>query len=178
MQIYLIRHGESTSDIDNLFGGDYEDHLTGKGRSQAKELAQKIRDKKIEIIYSSPRWRAKETAEILTQTLNCPIEIIEDLRERNAYGFLTGKNKDEAKLNYPKEVEALKHYSSTIKGAETYEDFKKRILSIYEKLINSDHKVIGILTHGGPIRCLAREILGMGELKKLDDCALFELNKE
>jgi broad specificity phosphatase PhoE len=35
MIIYLIRHGESTSDIDNLYGGDYDDHLTENGKAQA-----------------------------------------------------------------------------------------------------------------------------------------------
>ena len=31
MKIYLIRHGETTSDIEDRFGGDYDDHLTSHG---------------------------------------------------------------------------------------------------------------------------------------------------
>lgn len=31
MKIYLIRHGESTSDIKLRYDGDYDDHLTSKG---------------------------------------------------------------------------------------------------------------------------------------------------
>lgn len=35
MKIYLIRHGESTSDVENRYGGTYNDHLTQKGKAQS-----------------------------------------------------------------------------------------------------------------------------------------------
>jgi len=69
MKIYLIRHGETTGDIDDRFGGDYDDHLTQRGKSQAQELAEKLKGKRIEIIFVSPRIRAKETAEEVRKIL-------------------------------------------------------------------------------------------------------------
>ncbi|MBU1132445.1 histidine phosphatase family protein, partial [Patescibacteria group bacterium] len=89
MKIYLIRHGETTGDIEDRFGGDYDDHLTAKGIEQARELAKQLLNKEIEIIFVSPLMRAVETAEEVEKVLHVPVEVLEDLRERNNYGVLT-----------------------------------------------------------------------------------------
>lgn len=98
MKIYLMRHGQTTGDIEDKFGGDYDDRLTELGKSQAKELAKKLKNLNIEKIFYSPRIRAAETAEIVNKATNILIEQVDDLRERNAYGILTGKLKSEAKV--------------------------------------------------------------------------------
>ncbi|MDD5627323.1 MAG: histidine phosphatase family protein [Patescibacteria group bacterium] len=177
MRIYLIRHGESESDVKNLFGGDYDDHLTERGKEQAEALAKKLTDKKIEIIFRSPYLRASETAKILKNTLGIPIKTIKDLRERNNYGFLTGMNKGEAIQKYPKEIELLKDYRNAIKGAETYARFKERVIRTWQKIATMNYNTIAIITHGGPIRCVLREIIKTGELAHLGDCAILELEK-
>ena len=51
MNIYLIRHGESTSDVKNKYDGDYDDHLTESGLQDAKEIAKKLDGKNIEVIF-------------------------------------------------------------------------------------------------------------------------------
>ena len=178
MIIYLIRHGETTSDIENLYGGDYDDHLTKKGRQQVKELAQKLVNYRIQIIFSSPRIRAKETSIILKESFNSDMRIINDIRERNNYGILTGIKKEEAKEKYPELVEQLKVFNNTINGAENYEHFVKRIKNGIDKIVSSPYEIIAIVTHGGPIRCLFREILKFGELSdNLADCAIIKLKK-
>jgi len=95
MKIFIIRHGETTSDIDNLYGGDYDDHLTEKGVQQAEELAQKLVNYGIQIIFSSSRIRARETSDILKCVLKVDVEVVDDIRERNGYGILTGVSKDD-----------------------------------------------------------------------------------
>lgn len=177
MRIYLIRHGESASDIENRYGGDYDDHLTKKGKEQAEALAKKLTDKKIEIIFASPRLRAAETAAILKNTLDTPVKTVQALRERNNYGFLTGMDKGEAIQKHPKEIELLKNYRNTIKDAETYAHFKERVIKSWQKITAMDYHTIAIITHGGPIRCVLREIIKAGELAHLGDCAILELEK-
>lgn len=174
MKIYLMRHGQTTGDIEDRFGGDYEDHLTDLGRNQAKELAQKLFDLKIEKIFYSPRIRAVETAEIVNQIVNIPIEIEDDLRERNAYGILTGEIKSVAKEKHPELIEALKDPKATISGAEEYGLFKNRVINIFNKIAGCELDTIGIITHGGLISCFLREVIGR-ERKNLADCALIEL---
>ncbi|MFC1613502.1 histidine phosphatase family protein [Patescibacteria group bacterium] len=178
MIIYLIRHGESASDIDNLYGGNYDDHLTEKGQNQARELADKLTNNEIQIIFSSPFIRAKEMADILKNTFNCDVQIINNIRERNSYGFLTGTSKDKAKDEHHELVEKLKDYHFTMEGGEEYKNFTKRIRNAFNEITASKHERIAIITHGGPIRCLFREVLKFGEFSEdLSDCAVIKLEK-
>lgn len=169
-----MRHGQTTGDIEDRYGGDYEDHLTDLGKTQAKELANKLLNLSIEKIYYSPRIRATETAEIIEQVTKIPLELKNDLRERNAYGILTGKLKSESEKKYPDLIELLKNPKATISGAEDYKDFKNRVKSVFDKITNSGLNTVGIVTHGGFISCFLREIIGL-ERKSLGDCAMIEL---
>ena len=175
MKIILIRHGESTSDTENRYGGSFDDHLTSKGRNQAAKLAEKISRKGIEAIYTSNLLRAMETAQILGKKLDRHVNQLESVRERNSYGHLTGMKKDEAKAKFPKDVELLNKYTNTVAGGELYETFKARILFSLDNLTKTSHSSIAIVTHGGPIACIFRELLKLGEFKNIGDCAFFEI---
>src|SRR6056297_1925659 len=61
MKILLIRHGETTGDLEDRYGGSYDDHLTDKGREQLAHTATQVADKGIEIIFHSPLIRARES---------------------------------------------------------------------------------------------------------------------
>lgn len=181
MKIFVIRHGETTGDVEDRYGGDYDDELSENGKNQAQELAQKLKARNIQAIFYSPRKRAKQTAEIINQELNVKKIEVSDLRERNRYGVLTGLIKSDAKQKFPKEVKELeKHkYLSKLKNSEDYDSFKKRILNSFEKIINSkDFETIAIISHGGPISTITREILKLGEFKFLNDCAVLEIEKQ
>lgn len=175
MKIILTRHGQTTGDIECRYGGDYDDHLTKLGEDQAKDLASKIANFGIEKIFYSPRIRAKETAEILSDELKIPTDMVENLRERNAYGILTGMTKEMAKEKYPALIDKLKDPRATIEGAEEYELFKKRVIETFQYLASQKMTTIGVVTHGGVISCFLREVIGR-ERKRLDDCGLIELS--
>jgi len=180
MKIYLIRHGETTGDIEDRYGGDYDDHLTEKGKQQAQDLAQYLKNKNIEIIYHSPKIRARETTQIINHYLNLKLQEITDLRERNAYGILTGLIKSQAKQKYPEQVAELlrdKLYHK-VKNSEDYDSFKKRVTIAFDKIThNQKYSTIAIVCHGGPISCIVRELLNLGEFKKLGDCAVLEIER-
>lgn len=178
MKIIFIRHGETTGDVEDRYGGDYDDHLSEKGVQQSKQVAELIEGRGIGIIYSSSLVRAQETAKIVADKTGCTIVIEPDIKERNQYGILTGMIKAEARSKHPEMVEALKNRMSTIEGAESYEDFSSRIVEAFQKIsTKTEHKVIGVLWHGGPMRVLFRDILKWGELKEIGDCSFVELQK-
>ncbi|MDD4989489.1 MAG: histidine phosphatase family protein [Candidatus Pacebacteria bacterium] len=179
MRIFLIRHGQTTGDIENRYGGRYDDYLTEKGREQAKVLARFLKDKGIEVIFSSPYVRATETSQIIAREANCEIIIKDDLRGRNQYGFLSGVRREEAQEKYPKQVELLKDRLNVIEDAESYEDFQERVTKTFKAITNnSKYKTIAIIAHGGPPRVLFRDILKWGEISEIGDCALVELEKK
>jgi broad specificity phosphatase PhoE len=178
MEIYLIRHGQTTGDIENRYGGSYDDHLTDEGEIQAHKLVEKLADSGIQIILCSPLIRAQETAKIINTKFNCEIKTVENLRERNQNGILSGLIRDEAKLNFPQLVEEVKDYRNQIQGAESYSDFVKRIKKAFLEIANpADFSTIGVVTHGGPIRVIFREILKDREID-IADCAFAVLRSD
>jgi len=181
MKIYLIRHGETTGDIEGRYGGNYDDHLTEKGKQQAEALAKKILDAQIEIIYHSPLLRAKETATILAEQLSIETKEENELRERNAYGVLSGLTKQEAQKKHPEDYAELQRdkLHHNVSKSESYTDLEKRMRKIFTKLcMKNSHKHIAIISHGGMIRCFVRDYLKIGELDKLGDCALISIERK
>lgn len=176
MKIYLIRHGETTGDLEDRYGGDYDDHLTEHGQEQAQELAQKLKQSGMEVIFCSPKIRAQETAAIVAKEIDCRVEVVNDVRERNMYGILTGMVKAEAKEKHPEHVEALKQHDHAVPQSENYKQFGERIRKSLDAIAESPYEVIGILSHGGPISFIFREILKLGNVK-VNDCGFVELEK-
>lgn len=174
MKIFLCRHGQTTGDVEDRYGGDYDDHLTDLGKSQAEELAQKLQGKGIERIFSSPKIRTTETADILSKSLVCEVETIPDLRERNQNGILTGMIRAEAREKYPDLVKRVKDYLNTIEGAEDYASFSKRVHESLLEIAKKDYKVLAIVTHGGPIKAILRKIKYAFDYK-IADCAFAEV---
>ena len=177
MKIFLVRHGESTSDVEDRYGGHYDDHLTGKGKRQAQKTVQKLANSGIEVIFSSPFHRARETSEILSKELKCHVKIVDDIKERNRYAHLTGMKKSEAAKKHPEHFAKLKDHTYSVDGGEPYDIFRERILKTFEKLASEPYDVIAIVGHGGPIGCILREVLNLDELK-IGKCAYFEIEKK
>ena len=176
MRIFFIRHGETTGDIEDRYGGDYDDHLSEKGLQQSRKLSEILNRKGIEIILSSPLIRAQETSQILAQVIGCDVVTVPELKERNQYGILTGMVKADAKQAYPESVELLKDKYNTIEEGESYLDFTNRLQNIFKRLTDdATHDVIAIVSHGGGFRALFRDILTWGELKEVGDCSFVEL---
>lgn len=135
MKIYLIRHGQTTGDVENRYGGSYDDHLTEEGEVQAHKLAEKLANSGIQIILCSPLIRAQETAKIINTKLNCEIKTIENLRERNQNGILSGMTRDEAKAKYPELTEQVKDYKNqTLESPHFLMGFQK-VAGVYCKCL-------------------------------------------
>lgn len=161
-------------DIENRYGGDNDDHLTEKGQRQSEELANRLAEKQIQKIFASPLMRAQETAAILATRLKLDVAIIPAFKERNGYGILTGMTKEEAMLKHPEQVALLKDIHAAVEGAEEYELFLQRIVSAFDNLATDNLQNVAVITHGGPIRLIFRDILKMGEIE-VADCAFIVL---
>ncbi|BDR59002.1 2,3-bisphosphoglycerate-dependent phosphoglycerate mutase [Xylocopilactobacillus apicola] len=103
-KLILIRHGESTSNRDNIFTGWNDVLLTEKGIAQAISAGQKIKNSQIQFseIHTSVLARAIQTANIIADTIDqsyLPLYKSWRLNERH-YGALKGINKDRAREIY------------------------------------------------------------------------------
>ncbi len=157
MKILLIRHGETTGDLEDRYGGFYDDHLTDKGRVQLKATAEKLKGIPVDIIFSSSLIRARESSKILNEVLQTEVVLLDGLRERN-YGVLGGLTKKEALEKYPEVVELHKDYNNTDPEGESWNDFTSRVLNTFSDIVSHPHQTIVILGHGGSIKAILRKL--------------------
>lgn len=86
---FFVRHGESQANVDRIFANrvDQPAALTEAGRGQARELADRLRDRGITHVYTSPLPRARQTAETVGTALGIPVATTDALREYDVGEF-------------------------------------------------------------------------------------------
>jgi 2,3-bisphosphoglycerate-dependent phosphoglycerate mutase len=102
--LILLRHGQSTWNLENLFTGWYDAALTDKGVGEARAGGLLLADKGVlpDVVHTSLQTRAIRTAEIALHAMGrswLPVRRHWRLNERH-YGELTGKNKAETAAKY------------------------------------------------------------------------------
>ena len=104
MKLVLLRHGESTWNVENRFTGWTDVDLTAKGEKEAKEAGRLLRDGgyTFDVAHASLLKRAIRTLWIALDTMDLmwiPVHKSWCLNERH-YGALQGLNKSETAAKY------------------------------------------------------------------------------
>ena len=82
MHLIFVRHGETDANREGiLMGGTGGPALNVRGRSQATNAAEALKREPSFQLYTSPARRAKETAGIISKTLNISFTVEDDLSE-------------------------------------------------------------------------------------------------
>lgn len=89
VQILLVRHAVHAEVGRILTGRGAQVSLSDDGVGQAQRLADALADRPVAAIQSSPQRRCRETAEILAERLNLPVQIVDALDEID-FGGWTG----------------------------------------------------------------------------------------
>jgi len=102
--IYLFRHGQSEFNLKKIFTGWLDAKLTPLGIEQAKTLGKLLKNKQIDLAYSSSLSRALDTLhEVLVFHPNCQEILIDDRIIERSYGDLAGHSHEEVIKKYGQE---------------------------------------------------------------------------
>lgn len=174
MKLYLVRHGETTGDIEDRYGGAYDDHLTARGVEQLIQTAERLRGTQVDCLYHSTLMRAVESADILHAVVQGERIPTDGLRERD-YGVLGGLTKAEALEKYPEAVEAHKDPANTDPEGEPQADFINRVETALREILASSHATVMVVAHGGSLKVMLRYLeqsvpdsIGDGEVIEVD----------
>lgn len=161
--LILVRHGESVWNAKGLWTGWTDVSLSEKGKEEANEVGNALKDIKIDLAYTSVLTRAIETLDEIKNILNCKdIPTIKDiaLNERN-YGDFTGKNKWEIKKEAGEEEfqKIRRGYDYQIPNGESLKDVYNRVIPYYRneilpKLISGKNVIVS--AHGNSLRALVK----------------------
>jgi len=80
--VYFIRHAQSDNSARRGGRDDATRPLTAQGFASRALVADFLRDKKIDAVFSSPYKRAVDTVSLFAENASLPIQAIDDLRER------------------------------------------------------------------------------------------------
>lgn len=158
-RLILIRHGETDYNLQNRYCGFSNPSLNNRGIWQSKRLARRLKDVKIDKVYSSDLKRAYQTAEIIFE--NNSIEGLADFREMN-FGLFDGLKYEEITKIYPKLYRNWIDNPIKVKipDGEGLKDLSERVKKRLSFILSQhEGKTLAVVTHGGPIRIVLCEAL-------------------
>jgi broad specificity phosphatase PhoE len=154
MNIYFIRHGESMGNKAGM-SQTPDMPLSEEGKKQAQALAGRLKNLKVDFIYSSHLKRARQTSEIISKKIKKPIEYWEGLQEMRIPRKIQGLTHDDKKDKEIRELIKKNYYKGNWKysNEETFEELKERCQEILNHLFEK-HRNQNILcvSHGGVIK--------------------------
>ncbi|MBI5072856.1 histidine phosphatase family protein [Candidatus Woesearchaeota archaeon] len=148
MKLILVRHGQTEENAAKIIQGQTPGKLTELGVEQAKKIALRLQDEKIDIAYVSDLERTCQTAkQILYFHLKIPVVYTKELRER-AWGIWEGKKSEERKEFFNEEGYCINDYKP--QGGESFEEMQERMLHFIKTILEKHHKqTVLLVTHGG-----------------------------
>lgn len=167
-KLFLLRHLKSQWNEDNRFAGWTDGPLEKKATIKALELANKIFEHKVDVVYTSSLFRNQDTVARIFECVehkypffihldsgkmkkwgnftdispnDVPTYVSENLNERY-YGKLQGLNKAETIEKYGEEKVRLwrRSYDVAPPGGESIKDVYKRTVPFFKKYVEKDLK--------------------------------------
>ena len=167
---YLVRHGESVSNLEGRVQGQEDIELSDLGRAQARQVAAwsrslfaspPVAQSLIGEVWSSPLRRARETAAEIAAVLGLPVMLEEGLCELHA-GIFQGHLWADLEAEFPEEVAQWRsgdvHYR--IPGGESRAQLAARGRAAIEMLAGRDTPGMIVVAHGGVLTAALGSMLG------------------
>ena len=159
--ILLARHGETDWNSQRRWQGHADRPLNEVGREQARELAETLTDRAIDVVYSSDLLRAHETALIVGERLGLPVSVDAGLREVDV-GDWSGRVHSEIEGLDPDGYRRWREGGKGWAGGESYEEMGERVVAAVLRLAaRHPGETLLIVTHGGSIRACRATAAGL-----------------
>jgi broad specificity phosphatase PhoE len=178
MGIFIARHGETEWNRLGRWQGNTDIPLSDVGRAQARLLAERLRNRDVTEIVTSDLCRARETAEIVAQTLGVTRLSLDPRFRERGFGCFEGLTREECAERHP---EAWTSYLADRRTTPTDAEPQERVVArIIDALTAVSAAADGaghvlVVSHGAAIRSFVHAITGV-EPAPLPNGALFLTN--
>ncbi len=158
----FMRHAEALSNVKGFISSFPEIKkapLTKKGKMQARRIAPKLKKMGIDVIFSSPLTRTKETARYISEELGIPVVIAREIREIDT-GVFNGARLSEYQQFFGDDERTK--FVKRPTGGENREDVRRRMITWLRKIERRfQGKTILVISHGDPLWILEGSLLGL-----------------
>ncbi len=155
-KIYVFRHTQSKDNALAIFSGNRNVSLTNNGYEGAEDLAETLKDVKIDIAFTSDLLRSVDTMSIVLEHHPEVIVCLDNRIRERSYGFLEGQSKKWwAKYLYPLFKIFHRSYRIPPPGGESLYDVQQRVTEFVEELVSylqGKSLNVAICCHSGSIR--------------------------
>jgi len=163
--LYLFRHSESEDNRQHLFSGWRDPLLSSKGEIDCQEVAELLRDKKIDVAYTPDLIRNMATLkEVLKYHPGAKTVTDDRLRERR-YGDLQGKRHlDLMKENLPLYLQYHRSYDVPPPGGESIKMVEERVKPFYDEVaqkVKIEGVNVAICAGNNAMRVIRRYLEGL-----------------
>jgi len=141
-QFFYVRHGQTDWNLTRKLQGNSDIPLNDTGIAQAHEAKDRLSQLPITTICCSPLQRARKTADIINEALQCPVIEIDGLRECN-FGLHEGTQNYDWLANW-----LTGDDSTTPPEVEPFSDFLNRGREAINQALGHPGPVL-IVAHGG-----------------------------
>jgi len=163
LEVDLVRHGESLYNRLGKVQGHTNSPLTDLGREQARRVAEALKGRGVEVIYTSDLARALETARIIGEVVGLEPVVLEGFREI-ALGQWEGRPIEEIRKEDWENLELWysRPMEAKIPGAESLKAFKGRVLATFQRVMGEHPQGrIALVSHGGVLSVIISHVLGL-----------------
>lgn len=162
---YLLRHGETEYHAQQRLLGRLDIGLDQRGKEQAARVVGFFRDIPLAAVYSSPLKRCLETAAPVAADKGLEVQVMEGLMEVDM-GEWDGRSIKELMEEDGERLGLWMRDPSSvpIPGGEDFRTVRERVMTALREITAAhpgDERVL-VVTHGGPIRGILCEALGLG----------------
>ena len=154
--VYLIRHGQSESNLAKVFAGQMNVNLSELGHAQAERTSEYLSKIPVDVIWSSDLNRAYQTAQHTAEKKGLEIHTSPKLREIFA-GEWEGKSTAEMKNDPESGFQTWLYNIGAVQtpGGESVMEVQARFVPEVERIMRENEgKTIFIFCHATPIRLL------------------------
>ena len=161
IRILLVRHGETDWNGARRLQGQRDIALSETGRAQVAALRGTIADAAPEHVVVSGLSRARESAEVLGQ----PVHRADPRFNEARLGDWEGRSSIEIRAEHQQCYADWRAGLHRPPGAESFEELTARavdgLCAAVGHAQDAGARTVLVVTHGGPIRALLREVVGL-----------------
>jgi probable phosphoglycerate mutase len=173
--IAIARHGQTESNLHNLWSGEGDDNLNETGKLQAVILSKQLMGYNFELVISSDKKRAVETAKIISSELGIPFGgSLRILRDRS-YGSAEGLTSEQIFSKFGvRMTNTLSGELDSLEGAEKVLDVYKRVHDFINTAVRRfEGKKIVVVSHGAFVRAFYALAINNYQGSRITNCSHF-----
>ncbi len=178
-KVLFIRHGQTDFNRQRRLQGALPVPINDCGIKQSSALARYLKSQPIDALFTSPRRRALETAHIVADSIQIPLQSDERLAEI-AFGVFEGCTFAEVAERFP---DAFRKWESgyrryRVPGGESRHDVQQRMEAAWHDITRADrHVTVAIIGHSSAMMIMLASMFAILPDKRIRNTSITTLER-